>query len=67
MTTVRLISTMAGLLGGRFASSPQKQSWASAVMTLELEHEDDLELDGELFRARSVRFEAFSRALRSCA
>lgn len=67
MTTVRLISTMAGLLGGRFAPSSQKRSWASAVVTLELEHEDDLELDGELFRARSVRFEAFSHALRVCA
>jgi diacylglycerol kinase family enzyme len=67
MTTLRLLSTMAGLLRGRFVSSPQLRSWASRAVTLELDEEDDLELDGELFRARSVHFEAFSRALSVCA
>jgi diacylglycerol kinase family enzyme len=67
MTRPRLVTTMVHLLRGRFDASPHRKSWASRALTVDLDQEDDLELDGELFRARWVRFEAFSRALAVCA
>ena len=67
MTRLGLVRAMADLLRGRFARSPGTASWSSDALAVDLDHEDDLELDGELFRARSVRFEAFPRALAVCA
>ena len=67
MSKVRLLSTMAGLLVGRFGRSPGTRSWSSRALTLDVDEGDDLELDGELVRARAVRFEAFSNALAVCA
>jgi diacylglycerol kinase family enzyme len=66
MGRVELLATMAALLGGRFAGSPRTESWASRTVSLELDREDDLELDGEVYRARRVRFEAFSDVLAVC-
>lgn len=66
MTRRGLLRAMAELLSGRFGRAPGTSSWSSRAVSLELEREDDLELDGELFRARAVRFEAFPDALAVC-
>jgi len=66
MTRLGLLRAMAELLGGRFGRAPGTSSWSSRAVSLELERDDDLELDGELFRARKVRFEAFSDVLSVC-
>jgi len=66
MTRLGLLRAMAALLGGRFGRAPGTSSWSSRAVSLELERDDDLELDGELFRARKVRFEAFSDVLSVC-
>jgi len=67
MSRPRLMMTMAELLRGRFEASPGTSSWSSRDVQIDLEEEDELELDGELFRARSVRFQAFGEALAVCA
>lgn len=67
MTRLQLLGAMADLSRGRFAASPETKSWASRDIEVELDNEADLELDGELFRARAVRFRAFSDAIAVCA
>ncbi len=67
MARLGLLGAMAELLRGRFGQSPGTASWSSGAVSLDLNAEDDLELDGELFRARKVRFEAFPTALAVCA
>jgi diacylglycerol kinase (ATP) len=66
MTKRGLLRAMAELLAGRFGRAPGTSSWSSRTVSLELERHDDLELDGELFRARKVRFEAFPDVLEVC-
>ena len=66
MTRLGLLRAMTELLRGRFGRAPCMTSWSSRSVSVELEHEDELELDGEVFRARSVRFETVSRALSVC-
>ena len=66
MTRLGLLRAMAELLGGRFGRAPGMSSWSSRSVSLELGRDEDLELDGELFRARCVRFEAFPHALSVC-
>jgi diacylglycerol kinase family enzyme len=66
MGRLGLLRAMAKLLIGRFGRTPGTASWSSRTVSLELERDDDLELDGELFRARKVRFEAFPDALAVC-
>jgi diacylglycerol kinase (ATP) len=67
MDRFALLRTMTELLQGSFGRSPGTVSWSSPAVSLEFEREDDLELDGELFRARKVHFEAFPDALAVCA
>ena len=66
MTRLGLVHAMTELLRGRFGRAPWMTSWSSRSVSVELEHEDDLELDGELFRARSVLFETVPHALSVC-
>jgi diacylglycerol kinase (ATP) len=66
MTKRGLLRAMAELLVGRFGRAPGTSSWSSRTVSVELERDDDLELDGELFRARKVRFEAFPDVLEVC-
>lgn len=66
MTRLGLLRATGELLQGRFGGTPGMTSWSSRSVSVELDHEEDLELDGELFRARSVQFETFSGALSVC-
>jgi diacylglycerol kinase family enzyme len=62
MGRLGLFGEMMKLLRGRFGG----ESWVSPSLTVDLDREDDLELDGEVFRARSVRFETVPGALSVC-
>lgn len=62
MGALGLLRAMLDLLRGRFCG----ESWSSSSLIVDLDREDDLELDGELFRARRVRFEAIPNALGVC-
>jgi len=57
-----LIGEMMKLLTGRFGGA----SWSSRTVSVDLDRDDDLELDGEVFRARRVRFETMPGALSVC-
>lgn len=66
MSRTDLLATMVRLLGGRFDGSPKTRSCTAPAMCIELDEEDDLELDGELFRAKSIRLEARPSVLEVC-
>jgi len=66
MSRTDLLATMVRLLGGRFDASPKTRSCTAPAMCIELDEEDDLELDGELFRAKSIRLEARPSVLEVC-
>lgn len=57
-----LVRAMAKLFCGRFVG----ETWCARTSMVELERDEDLELDGELFRARRIRFEAVPDALAVC-
>lgn len=61
---VGLLATMARLRLG--ASTPGTTSWRASSAAVELAREEDLELDGEVFRARKVTFELVPAALEVC-
>lgn len=66
MAKFGLLGAMVRLMRGRFGDSLGMSSWSSRTVSIELDRPDDLELDGELFRARTVRFDAFPDALEVC-
>lgn len=63
----RAIGALAGLARGRFSGRPGTRSWAVPDLEVTLDAPGDLELDGEVFGARSVRFEVLPRRIRTCA
>jgi diacylglycerol kinase family enzyme len=66
MERLGLLRATARLARGRFGDAPGMSSWSSRTVSVELDRPEDLELDGELFRARTVRFDAFPDALAVC-
>lgn len=67
MGRTRLLGTLISLLFGRFAGLPRTRHWSVAHAEIALAEAGDLELDGELFRARRVRFEVLEEQLMVCA
>jgi diacylglycerol kinase family enzyme len=61
-----ILRVMARLWRGRFGRTAGTSSWSAPHVSAALAAVDDLELDGELFRARSVRFELVPEALAVC-
>lgn len=67
MSRLQLLSTLAGLRRGRFLGRPGTRHWMTNRITVELERAADLELDGEVFRARRVTFDVLPEKLSVCA
>jgi len=63
----RLLRTLGSLLLGRFTGRPGTQHWSVPSAEITLAEPGDLELDGELFRARRVRFDVLPERLMVCA
>jgi len=66
MGRARLLWTLVSLLRGRFAGLPRTRHWSGDHAEIALAEPGDLELDGELFRARRVRFEVLREQLMVC-
>lgn len=62
MGRVDLVRAMLDLRRGR----ARGESFTASSLRVDLVHEDDLELDGEVFRARTVTFALVERALEAC-
>jgi len=63
----RLVTTLAGLLRGRFAGRPGTRCWRVPRVGVALEGEAELELDGEVVPAREVIFDILPERMRVCA
>ena len=66
MTRLRAMRTLAALAGGRFRGLPGTHSWSARGASVVLDLPCDLELDGEVVRARSVSFELLRERILLC-
>lgn len=66
MGRARLLRTLVSLLFGRFVGLPRTRHWSVTHADVTLTEPGDLELDGELFRARRVRFDVLGERLMVC-
>lgn len=62
----RLVGTLVGLARGRFTGRPGTLSLATPFVTLESPESFDLEVDGEVVRARSAHFDLHPERPRVC-
>lgn len=60
------IRTLLGMLRGRFVGLPGRRFESCRELVVESEAPAALELDGEVFRTRRVRFESGNRRMRTC-
>ncbi len=67
MSPLRLFRTLFALAFGKFRGLPRTRTWLSPEASVVLAKPTDLELDGELFRARRVRFDLLGERLAVCA
>jgi diacylglycerol kinase (ATP) len=66
MTRIRALGTLVALARGRFDGRPGTRWWRVPALTVALDEPSDLELDGELFRARIVRYEVLAQRVLLC-
>lgn len=61
-----LLRALAGLARGRFLGREGTHHWMASELEVELTQEADLELDGEVVRARRVRFDVLPERIGVC-
>jgi diacylglycerol kinase (ATP) len=66
MNRGELVRALAGLACGRFAGRPKTRQWSAKSVFAVFREPVPLELDGELYTARSVEFDLLRQALRVC-
>ncbi|MBI6545812.1 MAG: hypothetical protein HY692_03400 [Cyanobacteria bacterium NC_groundwater_1444_Ag_S-0.65um_54_12] len=66
MTRCGILQLLWHLACGRFTGLPGTWHWLAPKVTVELERSVDLELDGEVFLARSASFDILTEQLRVC-
>ena len=66
MTRIRSLGMLVALARGRFEGRPGTRWWRVPALTVALDEPSDLELDGELFKARTVRYEVLSQRVLLC-
>lgn len=66
MGRARLLRTLISLMFGRFVGLPKTRHWSLPELEVSLSKPSDLELDGELFVARRVRFDVLNEQLMVC-
>lgn len=66
MSRLELVRTMVGLYRGRFQGRPKTRTWTARALSVQLTSPAALELDGELVRAHTARFQVHPRWLNVC-
>ena len=66
MSRWELLGALRALRRGQFGNRPKTLSFSAADVSLESQESFDLEIDGEVLRAKSARFEVLPQKVRVC-